>query len=107
MKELTNAQVNTVAGAGGDVGREIAQGVGAGAGTYLGGTTGAIVGGIAAGQAYDWASTHTPDSSLSPSGLGGTLGGTPFNPHDPDTVTNAAGAADFAKCFLSGGKDCS
>ncbi|ENK0315672.1 hypothetical protein AB2Y09_004213 [Salmonella enterica] len=34
-------------------------------------------------------------------------GGTAFNPHDPDTVTNAAGASDFAKCFLSGGKHCS
>lgn len=70
MKELTTNQINTVAGAGGDVGREIAQGLGAGAGTYVGGTPGAIVGGIAAGQTYDWASTHTPDPSLSPSGLG-------------------------------------
>ncbi|MFJ5852703.1 colicin V family bacteriocin [Enterobacter cancerogenus] len=40
MKILTNSQINTVSGAGGDIGREIAQGLGAGAGTYVGGTPG-------------------------------------------------------------------
>lgn len=79
MKELTNSQLNTVCGAGSGIGREIAQGIGGGAGTFVGGTPGAIVGGIAGGQVYDWASAHTPNPAMSPSGLGGTLQQKPAN----------------------------
>lgn len=88
MKILTNSQINTVSGAGGDIGREIAQGLGAGAGTYVGGTPGAIAGGIAAGQVYDWAAAHTPDPAMSPSGLGGTIKQKPANL--PSEAWNAA-----------------
>lgn len=70
---------------------------------------GAAVGGVAGSLGYNCAypgpvyGTNNPV----PTGMGTCVGGMTFNPHDPDTVTNAAGASDFAKCFLSGGKDCS
>lgn len=72
MRELNEHEIKCAAG-GQDYGREIAQGAGAAAGTFVAGGGGAIVGPIVAGMVYDWVSNKTPDSALSPSGLGSTL----------------------------------
>ncbi|WP_410529560.1 colicin V family bacteriocin (plasmid) [Serratia sp. AXJ-M] len=104
MKELLNDQLGFVSGGDADnIGREIAQGVGIAAGSFLAGTQGGIAGGIAGGQFYDWASTHTPNPAMSPSGLGGTLGSSgSFSVADVQSM----GWCNFNMTYFSSSQGC-
>lgn len=115
MKELSLSEINNVSGAGGE---QVAQLAGTVAGTWLSGGNPYVgaFSGYAAGEIYNGIQNGYQTAPGVTQGVGsynpnynpGLIGnGSIFNPHDPDTVTNAAGASDFAKCFLSGGKDCS
>lgn len=77
MRELSFNELKNISGAGDDTGRDIATAIGGLAGEFVAGPPGAAVGAVAGGAVYDYASTHTPDPAMSPSGLGGYIGGAP------------------------------
>ncbi|EAM4664430.1 colicin [Salmonella enterica] len=78
MRNLSANELKIISGAG-DLGRDTAQVVGGLAGNFVGGPLGAAAGTVAGGAVYDYASTHTAPPAMSPSGLGGYLGGSPFS----------------------------
>lgn len=73
MRELSINETSIISGAGSDTGRDVAVALGGLAGGFVAGPAGAAAGTVAGGAVYDYASTHTATSSMSPSGLGGTL----------------------------------
>lgn len=74
MRNLTLNELKSISGAGDDAGRDIATALGGLAGGFVAGPAGAAAGTVAGGAVYDFASTHTANPAMSPSGLGGHLG---------------------------------
>lgn len=72
MKELLNFEIGYISGGDGNDGQAELIAIGAAAGTLVSPGIGSIAGAYIGDKVHSWATTHTVDSSMSPSGLGGS-----------------------------------